>query len=187
MQISSITPYLPVLLCASKMWTTLNKEEQRLVMTQNYGKIHAGNIVASVQLKSSNSGAAQSEGCDCGLLKAKVPLDRTLCKIQRQQVGLCSCWVVSKRLEMTTQKTSMMIGRWNCLVILANMEMKGEIKMQWKHIVVSDVKNIRQTIHFLFKKNCVVYGGDTGKKWTNQIVCGILHSRILAEWFLRIG
>ena len=39
---------------------------------------------------------------------------------------LCSCWVLSKRPETTTWKTSMMIGRWYCQVIWANWEKKNE-------------------------------------------------------------
>ena len=33
-----------------------------------------------------------------------------------------SCQVVFKRPEITTEKTSMIVGRWNCQVIQANRE-----------------------------------------------------------------
>ena len=44
--------------------------------------------------------------------------------VLRQQVDLDSNQVVSERPEMTTWKTSMTTGRWNCQVIQANMKKK---------------------------------------------------------------
>ena len=73
-------------------------------------------------------GVEQREGCDHRVLKTQVLLGQTCHKVHIQLVDPCSCWVVSKRPETTTQKVSMKIRKWNCQPILANMEKSGEIK-----------------------------------------------------------
>ena len=47
----------------------------------------------------------------------------------QQQVDPCNCRVVSKKPEMTSQKSSLTMGKWNCQAIQANIKKnKGKIK-----------------------------------------------------------
>ena len=81
-----------------------------------------------------NSRVEESEGWDCCVLKTEVLLGWTCWKVHRQQVDSCSCRVVSKRLEMTSWKTFLKMGKWNLNNPNQTWRKRAKVGKKWKCI-----------------------------------------------------